>query len=286
MAGEEKQGREGLGTPAWVALVVAALVAGVLAGHFLLGGAAGGTVSLGGKTRLSAGELDSTIATYTYEGQVHDITARAVIEQAQSVEAAADEDGTYAVPGATDVVSFAQNEILLAEAAKKGLSVTDEETAAFAAQMFGTDDFATIGSSYGIDAETAKSTLADSALVGKLRDSVVTTQVPEQPAKPVEPAEGEEDAATADYASYVIALLGDEWDGEADDWARTDGDYYATLSGYEISGDAATYAAAQAAYNVAASKYQAASQQALSEFNAYAASLLSRATIQIGSLAA
>ena len=59
--------KTGLATPAWVAIAVAALVVGVLAGHFLLGGFSA-TTSLAGKTTLSTDQLDSTIATYTYNG--------------------------------------------------------------------------------------------------------------------------------------------------------------------------------------------------------------------------
>ena len=99
------------------------------------------------------------------------------------------------------------------------------------------------------------------------------------------PEEGAEDEPTADYAQYVIDLLGDEWDSDANDWARTDGTYYATLSGYEISNDAATYAAASAAYSVASSAYQDVTTQVQEEWSAYTDSLLSRATIQLGSLA-
>ena len=56
--------RKGLSTPVWVALVVVALVVGVLGGHFLLGGIGGS--SLSGKTTLSEDQLDSVMGTYTY----------------------------------------------------------------------------------------------------------------------------------------------------------------------------------------------------------------------------
>lgn len=279
----------GLATPAWVAICVVALVVGVLCGHFLLGGAGSGApagVALQGKTTLSTQELDSTIATYTYNGQTTNITAREVIEQNSSVDAAANEDGTYNVPVASDVVAYAQNAVVLADAAAQGITATDDETAAFAEQMFGTSDYATIASNYGIDEEIAKSTIADSATMSKLRDSVVSVELPEQPTAPSEPEEGAEDTPTADYASYIIGLVGDEWDSEAGTWARQDGDYYATLSSYEITNDSATYAAAEAAYQVASSKYSEAATQVSEEWMTYTRNLLSNATVQVGSLVA
>ena len=275
--------RRGLPTAAWVVVTVAALVVGVLAGHFLLGGSGG--VALAGRTTLSSGELDSTIATYTYEGHSSNITAREVLEEINGSSLSANDDGTYDVPAASDVVSYAQNQILLAQAEDQGITVSDDELSEFASTNFGTDDYDTIASSYGIDAETVQSMLRETLTIRKLQDSVVTTELPDQPTQPTAPADGEEDTPTADYASYVIALLGDEWDADANDWARTDGDYYATLSSYEISNDSATYAAASAAYSVASNLYQTAYTQRSDEWNTYTDALLSQATIQLGSLA-
>lgn len=213
-----------LPTPAWVAIAVAALVVGVLCGHFLLGG--GSSISLSGKTTLTGDQLDSTIATYTYNGKTVDVTARQVISQSKSVDSAANSDGTYDVPVADDVVSYARNAIVLQAAKDQGISVTDDDLSAYANQMFQTDDYATIASKYGIDEDTAKQTISDSCMMSKLRDSVVTATLPEQPTKPTEPAEGQEDTPTADYASYIIGLAGDEWDSANNTWASTDGDYY------------------------------------------------------------
>ncbi|WP_417228879.1 hypothetical protein [Thermophilibacter sp.] len=272
-----------LPTAAWVVIAVAALAIGVAAGHFLLGGV--GTVSLSGRTTLSAGELDSTIATYTVNGTTTPITAREVLEEASgSSSLTANEDGTYDVPSASSVLTYAQNQIILADAEARGLSATDEEIDEFVSTNLGSD-LSTLASSWGITEDEARSIVADAVTMRKLQDEVATVELPEQPVAPSEPAEGAEDTPTAEYAQYVISLLGDEWDSDANTWARTDGTYYATLSGYEISNDAATYAAASAAYSVASSVYEEAYTQVSEELGAYTDGLLSRATIQIGSLA-
>lgn len=274
----------GLPTPAWVVITVAALVVGVLAGHFLLGGV--GAVSLNGRTTLGSGELDSTVATYTSNGTTTAVTARQVLEEVQgSSELTANDDGTYDVPSASNVLSYVQNEVILADAASRGITASDEEIDAFVTDTIGLTDVAEVASSYGISEDAARSMVEDAVVLSKLQDEVVTTVLPEYPTAPTEPAEGEEDVATSEYASYVIGLLGDEWDAEANDWARTDGDYYATLSSYEISNDSATYAAASAAYSVAASAYQTASTQLNEEWNAYTDSVLSTVTVQLGSIA-
>lgn len=282
---EKEASSEGraLPTAAWVVIAVVALAIGVAAGHFLLGGA--GTISLNGRTTLSAGELDSTVATYTVDGRTVSVMAREVLEESSGdAELTANEDGTYDVPSASDVLTYAQNQIILADADARGLTATDDEVDEFVSTNLGTD-LATLATSWGIDEDAARSVVADAVTMRKLQDEVATTELPEQPTAPSEPAEGAEDEPTAEYAQYVIGLLGDEWDADANDWARTDGTYYATLSGYEISNDAATYAAASAAYSVASSVYEEAYNQVSEELSAYTDALLSKATIQIGSLA-
>lgn len=282
--GTERDGdaRRALPTAAWVAIAAAALVVGVLAGHFLLGGA--GSVSLGGRTTLSAGELDSTIATYTMDGRTVGVTAREVLVEASgSSEISANEDGTYDVPSASTVLTYVQNQLILADAEARGLTATDEQIDEFVTGSMGSD-LATLAQSWGISEDEARAVVSDAVTMRNLQDEVSTVELPEQPVAPAEPDEGAEDTPTAEYAQYVIGLLGDEWDSDANTWARTDGTYYATLSGYDISNDAATYAAASAAYSVATSVYQEAYATVSEELGAYTDSLLSRASIQIGSL--
>ena len=275
--------RRGLPTAAWVAIAVVALAVGVAAGHFLLGGT--GTVSLAGRTTLAAGELDSTVATYTVNGTTTPITAREVLEEANGTSSIpVNEDGTYDVPSASSVLTYAQNQIILADAEARGLAATDEEIDEFVLANLGSD-LATVATNWGISEDDARAIVSDAVTMSKLQNEIATTELPAQPVAPTEPEEGAEDEPTADYAQYVIDLLGDEWDSDANDWARTDGTYYATLSGYDISNDAATYAAASAAYSVASSAYQEAYNQVNEELSAYTKDLLSKATIQIGSLA-
>lgn len=277
-----KGSKRSLGTPIWIAICVVALVVGVLCGHFLLSSGSGKAT---GSTTISESDLDSTIATYTYNGSSHAITAREVIEQNGSIENQANDDGSYNVPSADDVLSYARNAVVLEEANAQGISVTDDDVSAYAQSTLGTDDYATIGSNYGLDEDATKSLLHDAAVIKKLRHSVVTTTVPDQPTAPTAPSDGNEDTTSADYAQYIIGLAGDEWDSANNTWASTDGTYYSALSTYSISNDSASYAAAEQAYYVAYSNYSAAASQASSEWTTYVNTLLSKTSIQIGSLA-
>ena len=212
------------------------------------------------------------------------VTAREVLVEASgSSEISANEDGTYDVPSASTVLTYVQNQLILADAEARGLTATDEQIDEFVTGSMGSD-LATLAQSWGISEDEARTVVSDAVTMRNLQDEVSTVELPEQPVAPAEPDEGAEDTPTAEYAQYVIGLLGDEWDSDANTWARTDGTYYATLSGYDISNDAATYAAASAAYSVATSVYQEAYATVSEELGAYTDSLLSRASIQIGSL--
>lgn len=270
--------------PAAIAMFVVGAVLGFVVNMFAgVGGSS--SVSLNGTTTLAADQLDAAVASYTYNGQTTQITAREVLQQNGSVENQADSDGNYAVPAATDIVSYARNQIVLKDAEAQGVTVSDEDVDAYAQSMFGSSDYSSIATQYSIDEDTAKETIKQSAIMSKLRDTVVTAQVPEQPTSPTQPADGAEDTPTADYASYIINLAGDEWDSENNTWASEDGDYAKALSSYEITNDSATYAAAQAAYYVAYSKYSTAYSDVSNQWTAYCNTLLSNATMQIGSLA-
>ena len=89
-------------------------VLGIVIGRFLLGG--GATGSLNGRTTLSEGELNTPIASYTYNGQTKEVTAREVIENTSGLDAAKQSDGTYAVPAADKIIGYVRNALVVAEA--------------------------------------------------------------------------------------------------------------------------------------------------------------------------
>jgi len=295
--------------------VVAALLIGLLVGAFVInGGGQQGAGSLAGKTKVTEQELGSAIGSFTLDGKTETITVKEAIEQNGSLEAVKDESGNYAMPSADAVLTAARNKVLVADAAAKGIQVTDEEVAAYAQQQLGSSDFESIGASYGMDAQSVKNLLHDSALMNKLSESVAgdsnatTATPPELPTEPqastsssssADSGDGSEDAAAGEestaastsavskeYADYIIALAGDEWDKTKGTWASTSGPYYQALSSYEITPEGASYEAAMAAYYVA---YQAYSQEASATANVwtdYVNGLLAKASITIYTLTA
>lgn len=269
-------------------LVVASLAIGLVVGfvaypHIPLPGS---SAALPGKATVSEAELDLPMGSYTYEGKKTTVSVRDAILESTTVEAARNSDGTYDIPSADAVLSIARNQVLAADAEERGITATEEDAAAYAEETLGTRDFSQIASSYSMDATQVAELMRRSAVLKKLRDSVITTQAYVEPRAPEAPAAGDEDTPTAEYASYIISLLGDEWDSNANTWARADGPFRTQLKDYTISNDSATYSAAQAAYYVAYTQYSSTQQQVSTEWTDYVNGLLSNVTVELATLVA
>ena len=264
------------------ALVLFAL--GLVIGRFLLGGG-GASGSLNGRTTLSEGELNTPIASYTYNGQTKEVTAREVIENTAGLEASKQSDGTYAVPPADKIIGYVRNALVVAEAQSKGLTVTDDEINTYMQTNFKTTDVSQIASAYKLSEDVAKKLINDAVIMKKYRDSVLTTTLPDAPQAPTAPEDGNSETTSQEYAQYIISLAGNEWDANNNTWASQDGDYYKQLASFAISNDSASYAAAQTAYQVAMSKYSAVASKASQEWSQKINEILGKASIAIYSLA-
>ena len=257
---------------------------GIVIGRFLLGGG-GATGSLNGRTTLSEGELNTPIASYTYNGQTKEVTAREVIENTSGLDAAKQSDGTYAVPAADKIIGYVRNALVVDEAQSQGISVSDQEVSDYMQTNFKTTDVSQVASAYKLSEDVAKKLINDAVIMKKYRDKVLTTKLPDAPQAPTAPEDGNSETTSQEYAQYIIGLAGDEWDATNNTWASQDGDYYKQLSAYSISKDSASYAAAQTAYQVAMSKYSAVASKASQEWSQKINEILGKASIAVYSLA-
>lgn len=257
---------------------------GIVIGRFLLGGG-GATGSLNGRTTLSEGELNTPIASYTYNGQTKEVTAREVIENTSGLDAAKQSDGTYAVPAADKIIGYVRNALVVAEAQSQDISVSDQEVSDYMQTNFKTTDVSQVASAYKLSEDVAKKLINDAVIMKKYRDKVLTTKLPDAPQAPTAPEDGNSETTSQEYAQYIIGLAGDEWDANNNTWASQDGDYYKQLSAYSISKDSASYAAAQTAYQVAMSKYSAVASKASQEWSQKINEILGKASIAVYSLA-
>lgn len=301
---ESKKGFDikNLGMGAWIGICAAALIVGLLAGHFLLGG---GSPSSLNKTALTESELDSTIATYSNNGSAQSLTAREVIEMTSSLDSAKDEDGNYEVPSADNVLYAVRNTIAITEAKNRGIEATDEQLLDYAEKTLGqTPDFESIATSNNLDVDTVKKLLTESYLIHELQAQVGGELDATEPEYPTEPEyattneNGEnlsdEDVeknrteaykkVSKDYADYIIKLAGDAWNAKKGKWADEEGEYATALKDYEFSKDSASYEAAYAAYQVAYTEYSNKQSEYYEKINNYLDELYAKSSISINTL--
>lgn len=262
----------------FIAGALAAVIVAGVSGYFL---GSGGLGSKGVSAPVFAeSELDATVATWKFKGASHKISAREAIESQYSLDSVKDEDGNYPAPSADAVLSYVRNRILLEEASKQGIKLSDEDLSSSAEASLGTSDFSAIADQYGVSEDQAKQIVREQGTIQKLYQSVMD-DAPAMPKAPAEPESGDENEAKAEYAAYIIDLAGKEWDAEAGTWAKLDGAYATALAGEEITPESATYAQAQKAYAVAYQQYMLESQGANAKWTSYVNELFGEADVEL-----
>lgn len=262
----------------FIAGALAAVIVAGVSGYFL---GSGGFGSKGVSAPVFAeSELDATVATWKIKGASHKISAREAIESQYSLDSVKDEDGNYPAPSADAVLSYVRNRILLEEASKQGIKLSDEDLSSSAEASLGTSDFSAIADQYGVSEDQAKQIVREQGTIQKLYQSVMD-DAPAMPKAPAEPESGDENEAKAEYAAYIIDLAGKEWDAEAGTWAKLDGAYATALAGEEITPESATYAQAQKAYAVAYQQYMLESQGANAKWTSYVNELFGEADVEL-----
>lgn len=246
-----------------IAVAVVAVVAAGILGYFI---GAGGFGSKGADSAtLTDEQLDTTVASWKSKGGSHRVSAKEVLESQYSLDAIKSPEGTYPTPPADAVLSYIRNQIMLDDAKANGIEVDDDAIKAYAKQNLGTSDFDSIAQQYRVSEDQAKEIVRQQALIRKLYEKVVPGAV-DTPQQPSEPADGNAQAATKEYADYIIKLAGKEWDAKKGTWAATDGPVATALAGAEFNPESATYEQAQAAFYGA---YQAYAQEAAKQNEAW-----------------
>ena len=102
----------------FIAGVIAAVVIAGIVGYLV--GSGGFSPSTVSSAVLSEGQLGDTVASYSFRGARHDVSAQEAIESEYSLSTIQNEDGTYPAPSAETIISYVRNTILLDEAASRG----------------------------------------------------------------------------------------------------------------------------------------------------------------------
>lgn len=258
--------------------VIAVIVAAILG--YVVGSGGLAPHSVEGATVTEA-ELDTPLARYTYNGAEHTISVREAIESQYSLDVAQTDDGSYTVPSAEVILTEVRNRILTADAEARGIEASDDELASNAEETLGTSDFAEIAEQYQISEEQAREIVRENVLISKLYEQIAPTDTASMPTQPTAPENGDESTSSPEYATYIINLLGDEWDSSTGTWARTDGAMYAAIGGADFDGQTATYAQATAAFYVAYQAYYETASTAQQAWTTYANNLYAQCDLTL-----
>ena len=191
------------------------------------------------------------------------------------------DDGMYRAPSAETLVAYVRTQILLNEAEARGIEVTDDEVTAYAEQTYGTSDFATLATQYGLSEDQAREIVRNSTMIEKLYNQIAPASTVALPEEPEQPADGDTSTRSKAYADYIINLAGDEWDAETGTWASTDGPYATALQGMDVTADSASYEEAIIAYYVAYQEYATQASQSSQAWTDFANTLFADADMDI-----
>ncbi|OUP09495.1 hypothetical protein [Collinsella sp. An2] len=275
--GDHKSGH----APIFIAIAVVAVIAAAILGYFV---GTGGFSSAKGlaSSSLTDDQLDTVVASWTYNGENHEVTAREAIESQYSLDSVKNDDDTYPAPSADSILTYVRNQILLADAQSRGIEVTDDEMSDYAETNLGTSDYSTIATQYGVDEDQAKDIVRQNLMIQKLHDQVVPESTATMPDAPTQPSDdSDSNPSSKEYADYIINLAGDEWDSETGTWASTDGPYYQALQNESFTADSATYNQAMTAYYVAYQQYTKAATEASSTWTDYANTLFANSDLSL-----
>ena len=260
------------------AFVVAVVIAAVV-GFFIGNGGFGGKGV--GSATLTEDQLDSNVASYSYNGKKSDITAREAIESQYSLDTVKDSNGNYTAPSADVILSYVRNKILLDAAEDEGITVSSKEMKKYAEDSIGTSDYDTMAKQYGVSKDQAKQIVRQSATLQKLYKKKVGDASASMPTAPTEPSDGNEDTASKDYDDYIINLSGDEWDSSKGTWKDENSTYAKAFANDAFTADSATYKQAMTAYYTAYQQYSSQASSASSKWTEYANGLYAKANISI-----
>ncbi|WP_140396527.1 hypothetical protein [Gordonibacter sp. An230] len=256
---------------------VGALLVGGLLGFFL--------ASSFGCGALGVGSADA-VASFSYDGIKEDVLLDDVVSSRYGTYLTQGDDGEQEMPTMGVLSSYVTDLVLVHEAKAEGVQEpTDEQLNAFCQTAYGTADWDRIAQSYaGADAsaEDVRQWAVDSYMIKELRKKVTGKEgYPSSVSAPIPPAEGVSamDAVDESYSSYVIALMGDEWDAASNTWARQDGEFFQALGGESFDPNNVSYGQALTAYNLAVQKLDSNAAGDDGTWSAYVKDLQSRINI-------
>lgn len=256
---------------------VAGLVLGLLIGKFALG-ANLGNVTATNSVDVSPQQSGEIIANYTYDGQTKTVTLEDMFTYNDSASSA-NEDGSYPMPTAEQIISYVRTQIIQDAARKADITVSDEDRSEYLTKQFGTDNVDDVALSLGRTAEQVDTLMTEAITQTKLYEKVAG-EVPDLPDYPEYPADGDEEAKGETYATYITQVAGDEFkDGK---WVDAEGEFAGAIADFD--GQEASYKDATLAYQVLYNRASERMNELSAKWRDYENEILKDCAITMGTL--
>ena len=253
---------------------VAGLALGGVSGYYLIPHIQVG--ELAGKSSLTTSEFDKVIATYNFKGHNYTITAAEVADYAgtdygqdadtnansnnsetnENKNGSKDENTYYDIPSTEDVIAAIRDKILTKEMDDKGIKASEKQIKKYAKDNYGSDDFDSLASQYGVDKKVVKNSITRSVRIRQLYKQITGGDTPDSPNAPTSPSDSNYSKKTEDYGSYLMSIIKDDYDSDKNEWKNKKSDYYDALKGDDFDGKTASYSTCVKAYKIAYAKYE------------------------------
>ena len=253
---------------------VAGLALGGVSGYYLIPHIQVG--ELARKSSLTTSEFDKVIATYNFKGHNYTITAAEVADYAgtdygqdadtnansnnsetnENKNGSKDENTYYDIPSTEDVIAAIRDKILTKEMDDKGIKASEKQIKKYAKDNYGSDDFDSLASQYGVDKKVVKNSITRSVRIRQLYKQITGGDTPDSPNAPTSPSDSDYSKKTEDYGSYLMSIIKDDYDSDKNEWKNKKSDYYDALKGDDFDGKTASYSTCVKAYKIAYAKYE------------------------------
>ena len=253
---------------------VAGLALGGVSGYYLIPHIQVG--ELAGKSSLTTSEFDKVIATYNFKGHNYTITAAEVADYAgtdygqdadtnansnnsetnENKNGSKDENTYYDIPSTEDVIAAIRDKILTKEMDDKGIKASEKQIKKYAKDNYGSDDFDSLASQYGVDKKVVKNSITRSVRIRQLYKQITGGDTPDSPNAPTSPSDSDYSKKTEDYGFYLMSIIKDDYDSDKNEWKNKKSDYYDALKGDDFDGKTASYSTCVKAYKIAYAKYE------------------------------
>lgn len=206
---------------------------------------------------IEKSKLSTQMVSYEYDGATCSMSVRDVIEATGSLDSMKSDGDMYSVPSTEKAVEAVRNAVVLAEAEKHGIEVSDGDIQDYVLDSYGVATVEELSQQVGLAPEETERQLKERLVIRFLKREVTGAQELVPLVEPMAPDDGDSTMMTERYGEYIRSLAGDEWNSTDNVWTDPDGMFAQAFSENMFDGHVASYDMAKTAYDVVRRKNEA-----------------------------